>query len=263
MDPAGYRVRFFVRPHLYERAWFLVGCGAIGLLIPVGAWRFRVGRLRNQFSLLMGERARLSREIHDTLLQGLFGVVLQCDGIAKDLDRSSSDDIRGRLVRLRLDAERYVREARQSISDLRSQKLESGDLPEALRRLAQRTLEGSPLIFRLAVTGSPSPGWTGVEEQLLRIGQEALFNSVRHAQATEIKMELKCSPRSVVLRISDNGDGFDLNRVSDGHFGLLSMKERAEAVGGNLKITTGIGRGTEIEASIPIRRSLLRVSGRA
>lgn len=245
---------FSISPKFYQTSWFLAACVGAVLVIPWVAWRLRIRQVRKQFSLLLGERARLSREVHDTLLQGLVGVALQCDAIANDV--SSTTDTKDRLLQLRRDAEDYIRDARRSILDLRSPTLQSSDLASALRRAGERAVAGSHVTFQLTVTGTPSERWANAEEQLLRIGQEALVNAVRHAQATAVRIELHYNESSVVLRISDDGRGFDLDLVheEEGHFGLLSMKERAEAVGGTLKIASALGRGAEVEAFVPIRQ---------
>jgi signal transduction histidine kinase len=146
-----------------------------------------------------------------------------------------------------------VREARQSIVNLRSPKPQVADLADALRQAGERAIAGGPVVFKFAVSGASSPAWVDADEQLLRIGQEALFNAVRHAGASEVSVELRYQEDSVVLRVSDDGRGFDPNQVheADGHCGLASMKERAEALGGRLQIMTAEGRGVEVQAVVP------------
>src|SRR5438876_9414813 len=109
-----------------------------------GAWRVRLRRVRREFSLVLAERARLSREIHDTLLQSLVGVALQFDAISNSLDQSAST-ARHQLVRIRRQVEAYIREARQSIWDLRSPVLETHDLAAALRDFGKRATAGTPV----------------------------------------------------------------------------------------------------------------------
>ncbi len=243
---------FLVPPRFYQTAWFWGVC-VLGVAASIGlAWRLRLRGLRKQFLILLGERARLSREIHDTLLQGLCGIGLQCDVIANDHTLSAAA-IRTRLLRVRHEAEEYAREARRSILDLRSPRLQSRQLAEALRQAGERAIAGSEVRLNLAVSGVPFQNSALADEQLFRIGQEALINAIHHGEASTVDVDLRYEDTAVVLTVSDNGHGFDPAdvRASQGHYGLLSMKERAEAAGGALTISSGVGHGTQIEATVP------------
>ena len=203
---------------------------------------------------MMKERARLAREIHDTLLQSLVGVALQFDAISNSLD-SSSSAARHQLVRIRRHVEAYIREARQSIWDLRSPVLETHDLGTALRDFGKRAAAGTPVRFMATVTGTPRRCSAKVENQLLRIGQEAITNAVRHAQATRITLEVRFEERAVTLRVSDDGRGFEHEyptHDAENHYGLTTMRERAEELGGRFSLATGVGRGTAVETVVPI-----------
>jgi signal transduction histidine kinase len=243
---------FSIQPTFYQTAAFAAIC-IVGLVVTVGSlWRLHVRQVRKQFSVLMGERARLSREIHDTLLQGLFGIALRCDAIADEVE-SIDPHVQEHFTRMRDDVKDYIGEARQSIWNLRSPMLEQYGLVGALREVGKRAVAGSNVAFRFDATRMPGPCATKVEEQLLRIGQEAVVNAVRHAQATEVRMEFRYDCGSIVLRVADNGVGFDLrsHEESQEHNGVTSMKERAETVGGSFCIRTDVGRGTELEARVP------------
>ncbi len=245
---------FSVNAHFYQTGWFITTCIALVVAIPWAAWRLRIRQVRTQFSLLLAERTRLSREIHDTVLQGLIGVGLQCDAIARQLEVTPLAVTGERLLGVRRDAEEFVREARQSISNLRSPKPQAGNLISALRQAGERATAGHSISFDMTVTGTPTGRWADAEEQLYRIAQEALANAVRHSQARQVHLELCHEPTAIVLRVIDDGRGFDVETVVDGngHCGLLSMKERAEAVAGSLTITSSEGRGAQIEAVVPI-----------
>ena len=201
------------------------------------------------------ERARLSREIHDTLLQSLVGIALQFDAMANDPD-GNSDSQKERFVRMRKQVEEYIREARQSIWDLRSPKLKSQDLVTALRDAGERATATTAVRFALSVKGTPRRLPARVEEQVLRIGQEAVVNAVRHARAGHVTVELDYDQARLVLHVQDDGQGFEPGRVpsshGSGHYGLTSMRERAEGVGGSLRVDSAPGRGTHIEATVPI-----------
>ena len=244
---------FSIAPMFYQTTWFAAICVAAAIAAVAGIWRLHVRQVRQRFALLLGERARLSREIHDTLLQSLVGVALQLDVIANDLE-SSAPPAKDQFVRMRKNVEEYIREARQSIWDLRSLKLGCTDLAAALREAGEQATSGAPVGFRLTVKGTPRRCPAKVEEQLLRIGQEAILNAVRHAQPKEVCAELQYNDESVVLRILDDGHGFNPECVvaeAEGHYGLVSMKERAEEVNGAFKISSHVGRGTVVETVVP------------
>ena len=142
---------FTIQPAIYQTRWFYASGVTMIVACIVLAWRFRLALVRRQFSLALAERARLSREIHDTLLQSLVGVALQFDGIANALGPSSVS-AREQLTRIRRQVEAYIREARQSIWDLRSPILETHDLAAALARVRQGA--------RLATSRSASRRWS-------------------------------------------------------------------------------------------------------
>jgi signal transduction histidine kinase len=229
--------------------------------------------VRKQFALLLGERVRLSREIHDTLLQSLVGVSLQLDQLGNDLEHAPHNG-RAQFTRMRKQVEEYIREARQSIWNLRSSTLQRHDLATALRQSGERAAD-SAVAFDFKVIGTPHRCAPAVEEQVLRIGQEAVANAIRHAQAQQIRMELHYDSHNVTLRVADDGRGFDPNAIDgtnghgngnghggrgngngngngvNGHWGVMSMKERAETVGGIFRISSTMGAGTVVETVVP------------
>jgi signal transduction histidine kinase len=242
---------FSVSPTYYQTPWFFVALFlAIAALIGL-AWQYRVKQMRAQFALIVAERVRLSREIHDTLLQSLVGVALECQDMADELG-SSNHEYSERFLSLRREIEEYIREARQSIFNLRSPRLQATPLDAALRDIGERATAGK-VDFDLRVTGSAHRLPATVEEQLLRIGQEAIVNAVRHASAKMIQVELEYAPHSLTLRVTDDGAGFDTARSMemDGHYGLVSMRERSSQLGADFRISSASGRGTVIETVVP------------
>jgi signal transduction histidine kinase/sugar lactone lactonase YvrE len=247
---------FTLRPRFYQTLWFggVVGLTLAGL--TWAAWQIRVRQLRRQFALVLGERVRLSRELHDTLLQSLVGVALEFDAVSKSLEASPAT-ARERVIKIREQVEEYIREARRSIWSLRSPALETGDLIDALRDAAARANAGHDIAFTFEQQGDQRRLSSQIEHQLLRIGQEALLNAVRHSGATAISLRLQYDPDTVSLVISDNGHGFDVARSGEGttdHYGLTTMHERAEQAGGRLTLTSAPGRGTTVEAVVPTRQ---------
>ena len=170
---------FSIEPMFYQTRWFSAAIVALVGLAGWGAWRLRLRQVRCEFSMLLDERARLSREIHDTLLQSLVGVALQFDALAGDLP-ASAGRTRDQLVRMRRQVEEHIREARHSIWNLRSPRLDA----TTWRRAAGVRGAGDGIDRdggRVDVTGAPLRRVPRVEEQLLRIGQEAITNAVRHS----------------------------------------------------------------------------------
>jgi signal transduction histidine kinase len=244
---------FSVEPMFYQTVWFYGVCALALGLATWGLWQLRLRHVRRQFALLIGERARLSREVHDTLLQSLVGVALQFDALGANLDPSSPE--RQQLVRIRKEVEQYIREARHSIWNLRKPVIGGRDLPTALREAALRVTGGRSIGFEFSVYGTPFPCSPETEEQLTRICQEAVLNAIRHASPERVRVELRYEGESIILRVTDDGRGFDpqtaLPLEDAGHYGLVSMRERAAQVGGIFTLTTSLRAGTSIEARVP------------
>jgi signal transduction histidine kinase/ligand-binding sensor domain-containing protein len=242
-----------IRPTFYQTPAFYAAVAVAGVLLILGAWQVRVRQVHRQFALVLGERARMAREIHDTLLQSLVGVAFQFDAASAELDESPSV-AKSRLSRLRTQIELAIKEARQSIWDLRSPALERRDLTTALRE-AGESITGRSIRFDLAVSGTPRHDAPRLDEALLRIGREAISNAVRHASATEVHVHLSYDRDEVTLRVRDNGRGFEsVSPQLANHWGLATMRERAEQLGGRLRLASAPGRGTEVEFIAPFAK---------
>ncbi|MFN7913990.1 MAG: two-component regulator propeller domain-containing protein [Vicinamibacterales bacterium] len=239
-----------VAPHFYQTwAFAAAACAGIALAVLAG-WRLRERHLRNQFAIIIAERARLGREIHDTLLQGLVAIALQFDSLAHELAPQPS--LQARFLRLRDRVEEYIREARRSIWDLHTQ-LPHRSLIESLKRAGEFATDGRDIAFTLEIQGTPYQCPTRVEEQVVRIAQEASLNSVRHAAPRALRIALSYDDSALTLTVADDGRGFDAGQAREvGHYGLTSMQERARSVGGALTLVTAPGRGTEVTAVLPI-----------
>jgi len=244
---------FGVEPMFYQTRAFVVVMAALAGLIVAAVWRLRERGVRRQFALVLAERIRMSRAIHDTLLQGLAGLALQMDDLSHTLDAADPASARPRVVKIRRMVEEYIREARQSIWDLRSPRLAQSDLPNALKQAGQRAIGERAVALDFSVKGTPHRCAPVVEEQLLHIGQEAVNNAVQHGRATRVDMEITYDDGHTRLRVSDDGCGFDPGTLhgADGHYGLISMRERAEQVKGRVRIDSAPGRGTLVEAVVP------------
>jgi PAS domain S-box-containing protein len=195
---------------------------------------------------ILEERNRMAREIHDTLAQAFTGILIQVDAATQVL----TDDVeatQAHLDTIEELARTGLSEARRSVTALRPQLLEEGDLSSALERLVNqmRVATNTDLIYSVQGTAYSLP--TEVENNLLRIGQEALTNATKYANANEIRIELVYNDTQCRLQVKDDGQGFGVVGVSmSGGFGLLGMSERAERIGAQLAIESQPGQGTEI-----------------
>lgn len=205
---------------------------------------------RSRQAAVLEERNRMARDIHDTLAQGFTGILAQLavveDALAKGEVSAAGQHLRhaGELARHSLG------EARRSVLALRSQALAGGDLPTALNCVIKQVTPGTGLRAALRVEGRPRPLPADRAEHLLRIGQEALTNTLRHARASRFAARLIYHPNEILLELSDNGRGFKPATSSPG-LGLAGMKERVEQMGGRLTIRSTSGEGTGIFVALP------------
>ena len=250
-------IDFVILPPVWRRWWFETLALAAAACLVFAAYRRRLqgmtARVRLLYEERLDERTRIARELHDTLLQSLAGVSLQLDGVAKQIGPSSEAAASQiRVVRQQVDAS--FREARQKVQDLRSPMLQGRTLPAVLLESLDQIAAGHPVLLRMTVAGRSRPLREEVDEAVLRIGQEAVANAVRHAQASEIHVSLTYDDRSLSLRIQDDGQGFDLDGAGRrvGHWGLRNMQERAQNIGAKWKVASAAGRGTEIEVIVPL-----------
>ena len=179
-------------------------CVAVGLAVW-GLWRLRLRQVQRQFALVLGERARLSREIHDTLLQSLVGVALQFDAVAADVEASSARTQR-QFVRMRKQVEEYIREARQSIWDLRSPQLEAATWPTALRDVGDHATAGTAG----AVRPSTSAANRGLHAQAARsscCASGGRRSATPSATPGPPRCAWRCSYEDafVILQVTDDG----------------------------------------------------------
>lgn len=242
-----------VEPAFYQQTWFSVALAGLTVLAVALFWRLRLRRVRQQYALVLAERARLGREIHDTLLQGMVGVALQLHGLSETL-APGSETLKQKLDRAREFLEHYIRETRLSIWDLRSPSLERRDLAGALREAGTAITAGTDVALELTVEGMPAPCDPRVEEHLLRIGHEAMANAIRHGRATTVRVGLCYTPGHIALSVRDDGQGFDATEVahqSGRQWGLTTMRERAQQIGATFQCASS-STGTVIEATAPI-----------
>ena len=210
-----------------------------------------------QFKAVLTERTRLAQELHDTVEQTLTGIALQLDTASKLHDRNPDNSLHHLELARSMMAKSQL-EVRRSVWDLRSRAMEQFDLSSALAEGSRQITNGTDIKVRLETRGEPQALPEVVEENLLRIGQEALANIIKHSKATGVDMELQFEREQVSLQVKDNGVGFDRENAvgpNEGHFGLLGMSERAKRIGGQFTVSSQPGKGTLIRVDIPLNSS--------
>ncbi|WP_329252138.1 sensor histidine kinase [Actinoallomurus sp. NBC_01490] len=204
---------------------------------------------------IMDERQRMAREIHDTLAQGLTGIITQLQA-AEQAEDDTADWRRHVTAATRL-ARESLTEARRSVHALRPEPLETARLSEALTGVAGRWSALHGLAVEVTTTGTARPMEREVEVALLRTAQEALANVARHARATRVGVTLSYMENEVALDVRDDGCGFDPAKMTGertetgGGFGLVAMRQRIEGLSGTLQVESEPGAGTGISACVP------------
>lgn len=254
-NEAGASFAFELRPHFYQTYW-AVALLAVGVLLSgLGMHRLHIKRMKREFSAVLAERNRMAREIHDTLLQGFAGTALQLDAISHVI-LDAPETAKEKLIRVLNQIDRCLTEARRSIWDLRSARLENCDLATAITNAAQQLAAGTPVQSHVRVSGTPRRLSSVVETNLLRIAEEAVTNAIKYAQADQILIDLHFGPCQVRLKVQDNGCGFEGAPATPSqgeHLGLIGMRERAELIGGHLSVQSRPSEGTEIMVIAPTR----------
>lgn len=199
-------------------------------------------------SAVVAERNRMAREVHDTLAQGFTGVIVQLEAAGEAIAQNQAARISGHLSRASELARESLREARRSVKALRPQALEDHDLSRALQEMLRKMTTGTSLQARLEVEGEPRQLPQAWQNNLLRIGQEVLTNTLRHSRATEFGGRLSFGSEAVRLHLWDNGVGFDSIQNHEG-YGLQGIRERIDAMEGNLVMESE--KGVSISIILP------------
>lgn len=206
-----------------------------------------------QFKAVLAERRRLAQELHDTLLQGFTGIGLRLDAVTNKLPPSlakTKEEMQDILEK----SDEYLTEARQSVWQLRSSSLQApGDFPKALQKVSERALRGTGIPLRFSTYGIVYKLAPEIEDNFLRICEEAVTNAVKHANPAEVEVTLEYSARELRLQVQDDGCGFDLDGPDGkktGHFGLVGIRERVKSLAGNLSLSSQLGEGTEILVTV-------------
>jgi signal transduction histidine kinase len=260
-NTAGAAFSFELEPHFYQTVWFyvlLLAALAAGLVLLI---RLRVSRAEREFKAVLGERSRIAREIHDTLAQGYVGISVQLEVLAELLRQRRIEDAQKHLNDAREHVRAGLADARQSIWALRTQDSRETTLPVKLRRIAEGAA-GNGLEAHFNLFGAYRALPAEIEQEILRIAQEAIHNVNKHAGASRLTVQLEYLPDEVNVEVRDDGKGVEANgKPEPGHYGLTGMKERATAIGGTLEVTGTPGGGTTVRLKTPAPRETLEETG--
>jgi signal transduction histidine kinase len=226
---------------------------ALNVVVMCGlGWGVELAQRHQRLAATEAERARLAREIHDTLAQGFAGIVTQlqaADQSSDEADRRRHTDAAMSLAR------EGLAEARRSVQALRPAALDALGLAEALVTATHRWSTRTGIPVEIRTTGDERALPTDAEVALLRSAQEALANVERHAHAHRVALTLRYTARGARLEVRDDGRGFDPaaapRAVAGGGYGLVAMRERVEAVAGDLVVESAPGQGTAVRVEVP------------
>jgi signal transduction histidine kinase/ligand-binding sensor domain-containing protein len=254
----GATLRITIEPPWWGTWQFRVAVILVVVVLVIVAYGYRVQHLAHQleirFEERMSERTRIARDLHDSLLQGFQGLILQLQAILNMLPARAADA--AKALGMALDrADQAIDEGRAAVQRLRTPSLMEVDMVSSLQSLAENITTAQSVAFRVVVEGKPRPLVPLVRDEAYRIAQEAFRNAVQHANASAIEAELTFGDKIFTLRIRDDGAGFDPERLEHsergGHWGVRGMRERAAAINGELEVWSERGAGTEIELTVP------------
>ena len=256
-SPRPATLNFTIMPTFYQTAWFkaLLAC-----VVILALWLIYVLRLQfveRRYRLLMierlAERERIARDLHDTLLQGMQGVLLQVELLSNS--RDLSDTQRLRITKIEEKMRAALIEGRDAISALRQGEPDHADLTEKLRAISNDAAIHSDARFSVRVEGEARPLCAASCEEMIAIVRESVINAFKHAQAEWIVVSVNYTDKAFTVDITDNGIGITEQKIQDkqkeGHWGIAGMRERAAKLGGQLTIRRANPRGTMVELILP------------
>jgi signal transduction histidine kinase/ligand-binding sensor domain-containing protein len=256
-NETGASIEFTIPPAFYQTRWFylLSALALLGVLTVL--YRVRVhqvaAQVRGRLEARLAERERIARDLHDTLLQGMQGLIWRFQAAT---DRIPQNEPARRLMEQSLDrADKLLGESRDKVKDLRPSVSDAADLAKALAAEGEQFAELHEAQFKVTVEGASRDLHPIVREEGLLIGREALSNAFRHARARNIEAEISYGDSALQVRIRDDGLGISSSVLdaggTPGHFGLVGMRERAKKLGAHLEVWSKPGAGTEIDLRVP------------
>lgn len=239
-------------------------CAATALVIVVRMKQLD-GRRRAIAEAQIRERGDIARDLHDTLLQGIHGLILRVQSCIFGLPQDS--EIRTKLDQALDTAESLLVEGRDRVMQLRIKLPSGGTFPEALEQLGLRLSRDHGVVFQQRVCGVPGYIPDLAQDDTFQIVREALLNAFRHAKASQVMLEIVYRPEHVRVSVSDDGQGIDPvvmgDRMSSGHWGITGIRERAARLGASLAIESAAEKGTRIILDVPLRPRGARSRGRS
>jgi len=256
-------VEIVQRPHFYRSPWFL-GCCLMLLGATVwGGHEIRIRQVHARFQAVLNERNRLAREMHDTLIQGCAGVsaLLEAHSSLAETEPSDKDSL---LSCARAQLRTTINEAREAVWDLRHADGSATTIGPILETMTQQVSRefGVPVEYRMA--GRPFDLDQSTAHELLMVVREALHNAVRHGQPREVQVGIDFGKNEFSVQVRDDGRGFDpatVSASSNGHYGLIGMRERVKRIGGTLALKSRAGVGTELTLQVPRKGSAIADGG--
>ena len=243
-------------PPFWKTRWFRYSLVLLAIGALLALYRWRLYELKRQLNLRfeerLAERTRIAQDLHDTLLQGVISASMQLHVANEHLpDDSPANPLIDRVMLL---MGQVVDEGRDAVRGLRSAYANSDDLGTAFAQIGEEFRTDQTKDYSVIVEGTPQELHPIIRDGAYRIVREALTNAFRHSRGSKIEVELEYTSRHLKILIRDNGAGIDPNVVElgrDGHWGLTGMRERAENIGGRLKVWSRANAGTEVELLIP------------
>jgi signal transduction histidine kinase/ligand-binding sensor domain-containing protein len=256
-NEAGAVLAISIRPAFYQTWWFILLIAVASAALLWWLLRLRIHGIARQLHARLGERVaereRIARELHDTLLQSLFGLTLRFHTAAGRLP--IGDPAREALDDALRESDKVMQEGRQRVLNLRARHSGNVSLTDALGETARQLSAIHPANFEIGVEGRPRPLDPIVQEEILLIGREAVTNAFRHSGAQNIRAMLSYHSGALRLCVSDDGRGIDEGILKagyrSGHWGLPGMRERAKKMRGELRVDRSADGGTEIDLHVP------------
>ncbi|HTS24799.1 MAG TPA: two-component regulator propeller domain-containing protein [Bryobacteraceae bacterium] len=252
-------VSFVWSPHFYQTPWFYGLCATLaGACVWIGL-RIYARQTRARYAVLLSERTRLAREMHDTVIQGCVGVSTLLEAAA-GFPANGAGRMKELLDQARVHIRLTLDEARQAVWDLRHAELE-GELAGMLRDLVRQLSSEQNVPVRVELAGSPVHLDSGTARSLFLVAREAVRNAVTHSASRQISIRVCFEAAELRLEVVDDGRGFtpaSRDLESRGHYGILGMRERMEQLGGSFQLHSSPGGGTAVVARLPLGARHLR-----
>ena len=246
-------VSFYWRPHFYHAWWFYLLCIACLACAVWWTYQARMRQAHARFAAVLGERNRLAREMHDTLIQGCTGVsaVLEAVALMSQEQPTSAENL---LDCARTQIRAITDEAREAVWNLH--RGGRSEISLLVDQMAREACAASQVPVRFETSGKPVVLDPTIEHDILMVAREAVCNAIRHGHPREVSLRIHFRRGRIRLSILDDGCGFEPGEVplqTDGHFGLIGMRERTERLGGSFAVRSAPGKGTELFVDVPVR----------